>query len=181
MKFDEFPQQPELIFGTETEIITYKRNDYVLAPSRTEKHLYFVINGCVASFIDSEKDSHCIGFFTKGNFFSEYVSFISQQTSQSYSKALKPTTLARVNRAVLYKAYQSSIAHQERGRIIAEAIYTKMHERTCNLLILSAEERYLKFLESKKEELKEVPLKIIASYLGMTDVTLSRIRKKIAN
>lgn len=180
MKIDTFPDQPELVFGPKTEIITLQRNDYLLPPHQVEKRLYFVIDGCVGSFIDGEKESHCIGFFTKGNFFSEYVSFISQTTSKSYSKALKKTTLASVHRKVLYQAYEVSMAHQEKGRHIAENIYTAMHERTCDLLSLSAEARYLKLMKQKKEELNEVPLKIIASYLGMTDVTLSRIRNKIA-
>lgn len=180
MKIGEYPDNPEYVFGNETEIISVKRGEYVLAPLQIEKYLYFVVDGCIGSFIDGEKESHCIGFYTKGNFFSEYVSFISQNKSKSYSRALKSSTLARVHRSVLYAAYETSMAHQERGRMVAETIYASMHERTCDLLSLKAEERYLKLLRNKKDELHEVPLKIIASYLGMTDVTLSRIRRKIS-
>lgn len=179
MKIGEIPLDPTLVFGPETEVLSVKRNGFVLAPNQIEKYLYYVIEGCVGSFIDGEKESHCIGFHTKGNFFSEYVSFISQEKSKTYSKALKATKLAKVHRKVLYTAYKASIAHQEKGRIIAETIYSAMHERTCDLLTLNAEERYLKLINSKKEELNEVPLKIVASYLGITDVSLSRIRKKL--
>ena len=82
---------------------------------------------------------------------------------------------------VLQEAYKTSIDHQRIGRHISEKLYLILHERNLDLLSLSAEERYLKFLATKPEALQQIPLKYIASYLGMTPVSLSRIRKKLSS
>ena len=147
-------------------MMEFKKSDYILPPNQIEKHIYFIVSGCTASFIDSEKESICVGFFTQGDFFCEYISFIDKVKSRTYSKALKDTTIAAVHYQVLNKAYKISIDHQARGREIAERLYKESHERTLNLMSMSAEERYLNFLNDRKEDLNEVPLKIIASYLG---------------
>ena len=65
------------------------------------------------------------------------------------------------------------------GRISAEALYLSKAGRELSLLTESAEERYLKLLKTDKNLLQKVPLKYIASYIGVTPQALSRIRKRI--
>ncbi len=181
MKIDEFPDQPNQVFGPQTKMFEFNKDEFILAPYHTEKYIYFLISGCAASFLETDQDTICVGFYTKGDFFCEYPSFLDQSISRTYSKALKSTKVAAVHHKVLNEAYKISIDHQAKGREIAENLFKRMYERTCDLLSLDAEQRYLKFIEQRKEELNEVPLKIIASYLGMTPVSLSRIRKNIFN
>ncbi len=179
MKLDEPLSDEEYVFGPTTKIANYNRNEFVLAPERTEKHLYYVISGSVGSFLTYNEEEICCGLHTEGHFFSEYSSFVSQKVSRTYSKALQPARIARVAYEVLHEAYKISIAHQEKGRKISERLYVMMQERNIDLLTLSAEERYLKFIENRPEEALQIPLKHIASYLGMTPASLSRIRKNL--
>ncbi len=179
MKLNEALAHPEYVFGPETKIIDYDRNDFILAPEKTEKYLYYVISGAVGSFLSHNAEEICCGLHTAGHFFSEYSSFISQKVSRTYSKALQPARIAKVAHEVLQQAYKVSIAHQERGRKISERLFIILQERNLDLLTLTAEERYLKFIENRPEEALQIPLKYIASYLGMTPVSLSRIRKRL--
>jgi CRP-like cAMP-binding protein len=179
MKLDLPSDSEEYIFGPQTKVNSYSRMEFILAPGKVEKYLYYIISGSVGSFIEHDGEEICFGFHTKGHFFSEYASFISQEESRSYSKALVPCKLAMVRHEVLQEAYKTSIDHQRIGRHISEKLYLKLQERNLDLLSLSAEERYLKFIATKPAEMRQIPLKYIASYLGMTPVSLSRIRKNL--
>jgi CRP-like cAMP-binding protein len=179
MKLDLPKGNEEYIFGPDTKVSSYKRMDFILAPGKTEKHLYYIISGAVGSFIEHDGEEICIGFHTKGHFFSEYSSFITQEVSRSFSKAFVPTKLAKIGYEVLHEAYKTSIDHQRIGRHISEKLYLILQERNLDLLSLSAEERYLKFLKTRPEDIRQIPLKYIASYLGITPVSLSRIRKNL--
>lgn len=181
MKLKEEITNPEQLFGPQTKIIEKKRNEFILEPNKTETYIYYVISGSVASFIDKKGEEVCVGIYTKGNFFSEYASFLNQEKSKSYSLVLQNCKLAAVHYQVLQEAYKISIDHERKGRLISEQLYQNLQARLVDLMTLDAEERYLKFLEDRPEDVLEIPLKYIASYLGMTPVSLSRIRKKISS
>ncbi len=181
MKLEESFTNPEEIFGPKTKILNLKRNQFVLEPNKTEMHIYYVISGSVASFIEKDGEEVCMAIHTKGNFFSEYSSFIAQTPSQSYSKTLQNCKLAAINYHILQAAYDISKDHERKGRLVSEQLYQSLNKRVTDLLTLDAEARYLKFIEERPDDILEIPLKYIASYLGMTPVSLSRIRKKISN
>ena len=63
MKLEESFTNPEEIFGPKTKILDLKRNQFVLEPNKTEMHIYYVISGSVASFI--EKDGEVSSYFPK--------------------------------------------------------------------------------------------------------------------
>jgi hypothetical protein len=68
---------------------------------------------------------------------------------------------------------------REFGRLLLINNYSLLHDRMVGMIKDTAEQRYLKLLEKHADIFQNVPLKIIASYLGITDSSLSRIRKEI--
>ena len=179
MKLEHINNPKDAIFGPQTKIIELKKNNFLLAPNKVEKYLYYVISGIVGSFVEHNGDESCTGFYTSQNYFSEYASFITQNKSETYSRVLKNCRLACIHYNVLQEDYKNSIEHQILGRKISEQLYIRLQKRNINLLTLSAKERYLKFIKERPEEVKEVAQKYIASYLGMTPVSLSRLRKDL--
>jgi CRP-like cAMP-binding protein len=94
-------------------------------------------------------------------------------------QAVVPTTLARIHYNRLQQLYDLYPALNYVGRVITERYFVKSEERLQLLRKQSAEERYHYFAEAYPELLLKMPLKYIASYLGITNETLSRIRNKI--
>ncbi len=88
--------------------------------------------------------------------------------------------MERIDYESLQVGYSLSAHHQKKGRKVAEQLYIKGSQRTFSLITKTAEERYLEFIEEYPNLLQRIPLKYLASYLGVTPVSLSRIRNKVA-
>jgi len=83
---------------------------------------------------------------------------------------------------VLVSLYDESHAWERFGRILAEYLALGLEERMTELLMLSPEERYIKLIEgNKKKIIERIPQHYIANYLGITPVSLSRIRKRLTS
>jgi CRP-like cAMP-binding protein len=109
-----------------------------------------------------------------------YVSCITAQTSLLSIEALTDATLLCFPYATLLDLYKRSHAWQTVGRLIAEYIAIGLEERMVSLMIQNPEERYLELISlPKKKIIMQIPQQYIASYLGITPVSMSRIRKRI--
>ena len=105
--------------------------------------------------------------------------FLTRKPSEYQVLALEDTIIERIDFKSLQKAYSISGDHQKNGRKIAELLYIKANQRTLSYITKTAEERYIDFIEEYPKFLQRIPLKYLASYLGITPVSLSRIRNKI--
>ena len=94
-------------------------------------------------------------------------------------RAIEDTIIEQIDYESLEKAYSLSADHQKYGRNIAENLYIKSNERILSLITQTAEERYLQFIKEHADFMQHIPLKYLATYLGITPVSLSRLRNKI--
>lgn len=173
------PSIDEYIFGEKTRFIDIKKKGYVLRPEQQEKHIYYVLKGFVVLLIESDGNEICLSFAKEGHFISAYTSFLKQELTAAYILATEDSRLAAASYSTIQSAYGLSKEHERNGRLISEQLYIRSNERNMDLICLNAEERYLKFLKHHKEEIQRIPLKYLASYLGITPVSLSRIRAKL--
>lgn len=95
-------------------------------------------------------------------------------------EALEPTTLLAAPIADLDALVDRDPAYERFGRKLAEYLLTRKERRTRSLLLQSATERYLALVDARPDLVQRVPLYHLASYLGVTDVHLSRVRREIA-
>ncbi|MEM1115256.1 MAG: Crp/Fnr family transcriptional regulator [Bacteroidota bacterium] len=95
-------------------------------------------------------------------------------------EALEPTTLLAARIADLDALMEAEPSVERFGRRLAEYLLTRKAKRTRSLLTQSATERYLALVEARPDLVQRVPLYHLASYLGVTDVHLSRIRRETA-
>jgi CRP-like cAMP-binding protein len=112
-------------------------------------------------------------------FFGDYMSFLTQQPTKLFTQAIEPIEILSISYAHLNELYTNSTIGVNIGRIASESLFIHKQTQQIDLLILTAEERYLKLLERQPQIVQRTPQKYIASYLGITPESFSRIRKKI--
>ncbi len=161
------------------EYLEYPKNSFLLKEGETCNHIYVILDGLVRVFY--LKDGREINslFIEEHYFFMAPDSYYSRKPGYHFIETLQPTKLYRIHHEKLLKLYKEFPALNFVGRIITENYFLWSEERLYLHRKHNAEERYYFFLENYPSLLQKVPLKMIASYLGMNEETLSRIRNKI--
>ncbi|WP_158674065.1 Crp/Fnr family transcriptional regulator [Pedobacter sp. KBW01] len=163
------------------EPILIKKNKYILSPIDNNDYVFFVASGLVRGFVKDE-GKEITTWVSLGN---EFIGAIqhpdeqNQQPSIEYLQALEKTEVVAMSNAFINKLYESHIETNIIGRKILALQYYAASERAILARIPSAERRYEKFLELNVFEINKVPLRCVASYLGMRLETLSRIRSRL--
>jgi CRP-like cAMP-binding protein len=152
-----------------------------LKVNEIENHISFIEFGVVRLYIPKENPEKEItfGFSFKDQFISAYDSFLTQKPSDYQLQALSETTILSITYENLQSVYKKTQIGNIIGRLMAERLFLIKSNREQNLLNLTAEERYMQLFKERPELLKEIPLKYISSYIGVTAQALSRIRKRI--
>ncbi|MES2266776.1 MAG: Crp/Fnr family transcriptional regulator [Bacteroidota bacterium] len=142
-------------------------------------HQYFYIRSGALRFFFGEFDEQLTAWVVfQGEFFTEISSLNPQKPTRFNIEAIEDTELLYIDKPDMERLYKDIPAWQEFGRVTWEAMAVRMIDQIISFQTLSAEERYLEFM-AKSELIQRVPVKQIASYLGITPNALSRIRKNI--
>lgn len=146
-----------------------------------ENHISFIVSGFVRLYIPKSDPSKEVtfGFSFKSQFVSAYDSFLSRTPSLYELQALSDTTILSISYSDLQEVYKTTKIGNLIGRLTAERLFLIKSKREQSLLHYTAEERYLNLFKDRPEVIKEIPLKYISSYIGVTPQALSRIRKRI--
>ena len=165
--------------------VTYKKlekGDFFITEGKTCKEVAFVTSGIFRSFYYSSSAEEVTYCFTFSNsFLSAYSSFLSQTKTVENIQGLTNIELLIISRNEILKLEKSSTNWLKFFKFIAEQEYIKMEKRIFILQKESAEKRYHDLLTNEPEYLQLIPLNYLASYLGITQRHLSRIRKSISN
>lgn len=160
---------------------TIQKSEYFLEFGKTCNHLGFVVNGTLRSFYISEEGvEKSFNFHTNNHFFTNYESFLQNTPSKMFIQAVENTEVLLLHKIDLKKLFKKEFYWQEFGRIMAEIMFLESQKRIEDLLYFSPEKRYLELLEKNPNIFQKIPQKHIASYLGITPQSLSRIKKRIS-
>ncbi len=175
------PTEKANFFAKQFEPILLSKNEFLLKEGKISKVTHFLESGFIRSFtLDTNGNEVTTNIFSAPCFVNDFLSFFKQQPTKENIQALTACNLFRMNYDDIQVYFHSFPEFREFGRIMLVTNYSLLHERILGMIKDTAEIRYLKMLEQHKDIFKNVPLKIIASYLGITDSSLSRIRKEIA-
>lgn len=179
--FDPYFEAPLEIwesFATFLERKTYKKNEIIKEVNKTENDLSIIIKGSAGIFLWKENSPICLDLCYENEFFGDYMSFLTQKPTELYTQAIEATEILSISFKDLNELYNSSTIGINIGRIASESLFIHKQAQQIDLLMLTAEERYLKLLERQPNIILRTPQKHIASYLGITPESFSRIRKK---
>ena len=165
------------------EKVMLKKGDSLLKPSEEVRDIFYIHNGCLRTyFIDNEGKEHTLQFAIKGWWISDYIALFDKESKRavSYIECIKDATLIKVSKkdfdnlcAEIPKISQFHIKK-------LESAFAAFHKKILGNLTLSAKERYLQFVKTYPSIEQNVKNYHIASYLGITTESLSRIRGEIA-
>lgn len=159
--------------------IAYSKGDSILSEGDYCDFICVVETGLFRFYSIKEGNEKITEFWFPFDFMSDYRSFLSNTPSTYNIEAMQSGTIWKIKRDYLNKLYKDSVNFNKLGRIVAEQIFLMKALRLDSFLTDSPKERYLKLLSKDPNILQAVPQYMIASYLGITPESLSRIRKRI--
>ena len=149
-------------------------NDITLKKSNDN----FINKKIVLEYLEEKEIT--FGFCFENEFISAYDSFLTQEPSLYSIQALTDITMWSISHQDIQEIYSKSLVGNTIGRLSSERLYLIKSKREQSLLNETAEQRYLNLFTERPNLIKEIPLKYIASYIGVTAQALSRIRKRIS-
>jgi CRP-like cAMP-binding protein len=155
-----------------------KKNSYLLREGETCKDLVFVQKGCLRLYYLKDDIEVSVWFAFQQSSAIEIYSFISENPSNYFLQAIEDSEVLCLSKTELNKLYQYQPKMQEMMRNFWEDVILNLISRFTALQTDSAEKRYLDLL-SKPGYLNSIPQKYLASFIGITPTSLSRIRKQI--
>lgn len=156
------------------------KGSYIVEQGKTCKYLYFVNSGFVRGFYYQDGKEITSWFASENDAVTSMYSFITQKPSFETIEVLEDCILYEINYENVQLLFKKYPEFNLIGRLLIEKYYIELEERTMSLQFQSATERYLKLLQQQPQLLQKASLGMIASYLGISQETLSRIRKKIS-
>lgn len=157
---------------------TVKKNNYLLRQGHTCRDLVFVQKGCLRLYYLKDDIEVSVWFAFQQSSAIEIYSFISENPSNYFLQAIEDSEVLYLSKAELNKLYQHQPKMQEMMRNFWEDVILNLINRFTALQTDSAEKRYLDLL-NKPAYLETIPQKYLASFIGVTPTSLSRIRKQI--
>ncbi len=140
---------------------------------------YFINKGLMRFYYEREGDTFTGFIFQEGLFASSFESLLTQQPSDQVLETLEPCDLLVLPRDRLMELYEKIPVMHQFTRAIVEQRFLNAQRILSSFILDSPEQRYRKFAEDHPDLLQRVPQHIIASCLGITPVSLSRIRRRI--
>lgn len=151
-----------------------------LTPGQISRKTYFLAEGFTRSYIiDIEGVEVTTRLYGPPILFNDFLSFFRKEPSKEYYQAITDCNVWTIDFENLQKCFHTIPEFREAGRMMLTLNYATLHNHTLSFHTQTAEERYLNLVSFRPEIIQNVPLKIIASYLGITDTSLSRIRKNL--
>ncbi|MNK25084.1 Cyclic nucleotide-binding domain protein [compost metagenome] len=158
----------------------YKKKDLILEEGEVENYLSFVEEGTARLFFIKQNRELTTRFVFKYQYLTSYDSFLQRSPSRCTVEALTDMVVWQIHYDDLQDVYRKSSVGNLIGRVTVEHIYLAKSDKEFSYLSESAEERYLNLMKEHPELFQLVPLKHIATYLGVTPQALSRIRRRIS-
>jgi CRP-like cAMP-binding protein len=161
--------------------VTFTKNDFLLQEGKICSNFLFLETGFARAYtFDTAGCEVTTNFYRSGSIVFEVASYFKRTPSKENIQALTNCTGWATSYDEFQILFHSIPEFREFGRANLVNGFIALKERTLTMINLSAEQRYENLLKTRPEIIQHAPLKHIASYLGITDTSLSRIRKEMA-
>lgn len=162
--------------------INVSKGDILLEPGKIENEYYIVESGLIRSYVyDYNSNEITTDFKGNNQVVIDVASIFPRVPSQEYIQCLTDCTLYRIMYDDFQELFHQIPAMREWGRAWMSYELYLSKKRATEIITEPASKRYLQLIQEKPQIIKQAPLKYIATYLGITDTSLSRIRKEVAH
>ncbi|NYJ26288.1 Crp/Fnr family transcriptional regulator [Allomuricauda sp. ARW1Y1] len=156
---------------------SFKQYDLITEAGSIERNFYLVLEGVQAIYVLNEKGEKVVlGFSYTGSPSGVFDSFVSGEPSKIFLEALKPSRLLAISKSDYLGLFKNDSSFYQWGHHFFQEVLFGRLSREVELLTLTAEQRYISFMQRCPDELKVIPQKYLASYLNMKPETFSRLR-----
>ncbi|WP_349664766.1 Crp/Fnr family transcriptional regulator [Cellulophaga lytica] len=161
------------------EEVEFSKNEYLIEKGKVASYYYFLETGFLRSYsIDTEGNDITTKFFAENDIVIDWHSYFLKKPCKESIQALTKGKCWKISFANFLKLFNIE-AFREVGRTRLVNSYFELKNHSISVIADQAKDRYLNLLKEKPSIIQNVPLKHIATYLGITDTSLSRIRKEI--
>lgn len=153
------------------------KRQFLLQEGDICRDLAFVEKGALYSYsVDTKGNQHVIRFAFDGWWMANLESFFTNTPTRLNIEVLESSELLILDKTNHEKLLEEIPAYERYHRLIIQNAYVALQQRVENALGLTAEEKYARLIEQSPEFINRVPLNLVASYLGVSPETLSRVR-----
>lgn len=177
--FDELTEDEILILRDAVQIKTVPKNEIIFSEGNIANKIYFILEGCVRLYVNVGGQDRTTFFYGDGEFLWAGKSYIYKIPAKENYQALEETTLAIFDQEVTDYLLSNFPKFEHIVRLAAEDELMKCQQLITSFVSLTAEERYVELMRTNANLFQRVPQKYIASYLGVSAETLSRIKKRV--
>jgi CRP-like cAMP-binding protein len=163
------------------EIKTIKKHENIVRAGKVCSHVMYINKGVLRYYYTINDIEYTTYIFTEDMWAAEYASFLTKQPSAVTIEALEPCELFLLSYDAVQQGYERGKVFERFGRKMAENLFITHVNEVSKMQTKSPEERYLNLMREQPEIISRVPLKYIASMLGIIPESLSRIRKRISS
>ncbi len=183
----KFVYQHPLISESELEKISafhhpvqFRKNEFLMKEGEVADEYYILTEGLVRAFVhDYDNNEITTEFFVEKDIVIIPSSLFQKNPSEENLQAVTDCQLLKIQYDDFQHLFHEIEGFREWGRMWFSYQVFSMKQRSLNVITKTASERYLKLMKEKPQIIRFAPLKQIASYLGITDTSLSRIRREI--
>jgi CRP-like cAMP-binding protein len=173
------PQELQVICEAHQKV-KFQKGDFLLKKGEVANVYYCISNGLIRSYVyDYNGNDITTGFIGENELAIDVVSLFRRIPTVEYFQALTDIDCYVIDLETFQELYHTIKGLNEWGRAWMSESLFQLKQRTISMISDSASERYKSLQRQHPQILQQAPLKFIASYLGITDTSLSRIRKEL--
>ena len=178
-RYTPLSEQETTLLLSIVEKKVYQKNELIFAEGKIADEIYFITKGCVRLFYTVDGNERTAFFYTEGQFICAGESYTYGIPAIENYQAVEPTELFIIRKAKIEPLLKEVPRFEVIARIATENELIASQKMIASFVTKSAEERYIDLLNSQGELFQRVPQQYIASFLGVSPETLSRIKTRV--
>ncbi|MEG0925480.1 Crp/Fnr family transcriptional regulator [Chryseobacterium sp.] len=162
------------------KLIQLKKNEILLSNGQNSQRTFFVVNGCLRIFFINEEGQDSTRYFAFENqFATALTSFITSEPSEEFIEAVEDSEVYYITHKNFYHLLDIIPQWEKFYRIYLETAYVNNTKRLMSFLVQDALEKYRQLLEENPVVVRRLSNKMVASYLNISQETLSRLKSRL--